>query len=215
MNIILLGCPGAGKGTQAKILTQKYHMTHISTGNIFRDEMAHKTDLGKKVEQYVNSGRLVPDAVVVELVSARLQNSPNGFLLDGFPRTLEQAQALDAFLLTSHLSIDAVIYMRLGEAAVIQRLSARRQCKACGEVYNLVSHPPKAPGICDVCGGTLIQRDDDMPGTVQKRLMVYNDLTDPLVAYYKSNQAFYEVDAAQTPEQVSSIIFKIVEETVP
>lgn len=174
--------------------------------------MAHSTEMGKKVSQYVKSGRLVPDALVSEVVASRLQNCSKGFLLDGFPRTLEQAQVLDAFLSKSNQTIDVVVYLNLKEEEVIRRLSARRQCSGCGEVYNLETRIPRVPDTCDSCGGKLTQREDDMPETIKKRLMVYADLTDPLVAYYKVNQVFYEVDAADPPEEVSASISKIIDE---
>jgi adenylate kinase len=186
MNIVLLGAPGSGKGTQAQPLSVRYKTPHISTGDIFREEMEQMTPLGMKVQEYVNSGRLVPDALVLEVMTQRL-NQPDcekGFLLDGFPRTVAQAESLDEYLRLAKRPLDKVLYLSLSEKEVIRRLSSRRQCVRCGKVYNLMTQPPQIADHCDVDSAGLFQRDDDRPETIEKRLRVFNDLTEPLISYY-------------------------------
>lgn len=214
MRIILLGCPGAGKGTQARILSQRYDLPHIATGDLFRAEISAKSALGLRVADYLKSGTLVPDSLVVEMVAGKLETSSAGFLLDGFPRTLEQAQALDGYLRRSGQRIDLVLYLAVREEAVVERLVSRRSCAACGVLYNLLSRPSQNEGRCDQCGGALVQREDDRETTVRKRLMVYEDLTRPLIAYYHTEYAFHEVDAAQSMEHVTEQILSVIERTV-
>ncbi len=213
MRIVLLGCPGAGKGTQSKLLSARYSVVHIATGDLFRAEIAAKSELGQKVEGYLKSGTLVPDPVVVELVASKLDASPSGWLLDGFPRTLEQAQALDKYLRKSGSAIDLVLYLNMDEKAVVERLTSRRSCKTCGELFNIVTRPPAVEGKCDKCSGELIQREDDSEATVRKRLMVYEDLTRPLVAYYKAEQSFFEVDGNQPTEKVTEALVSIIDQS--
>ena len=211
MNIILLGCPGAGKGTQAKILAEKYGLKHIATGDLFRAEIAAKTPLGLKVGDYLRNGTLVPDHLVVEMVAGKLDGSnAAGYVLDGFPRTLEQAQALDGVLKKTSQRIDAVAYINMKEAEVIQRLSSRRSCSKCGALYNLLTKPPKTEGKCDACGGDIIQREDDSEQTVRKRLLVYNDLTSPLISFYRSEVPFFEIDGAQPIDAVTEALKKLM-----
>lgn len=210
MIIILLGAPGSGKGTQCKRLAERFHFQHVATGDIFRAEIAKKTAIGLKAQDYVKSGKLVPDALVTEMVAGRL-NALETYLLDGFPRNLEQAQALDEMLKKSGTSISLVCYLALPSSEAIKRMSSRRVCSNCGEVYNVLSRPPKAEGVCDLCGGAVVQREDDTEYTAQKRLMVFEDLTQPLVAYYKSEQVFREIDAAQSPEKVEAALAAAVE----
>jgi adenylate kinase len=211
MIVILLGAPGAGKGTQSKVLAAKYGLQHLATGDIFRGEIAAKTTLGVKAQDYVKSGKLVPDALVVEMVAGKLQAGTN-YLLDGFPRNLEQAQALDKFLAKDKASISAVIYLNLPNEEAMKRLTSRRTCSKCGEVYNVLTRPPRTEGKCDACGGEVVQREDDSEATAKKRLMVFEDLTHPLVAYYKAEQVFHEVGAAQAPEKVSSDLFAVIDQ---
>lgn len=208
MNLILLGAPGSGKGTQAKALAQRVKTTHLSTGDVFREEISKQTDLGSKVASYVSTGKLVPDKLVTEVVTARLGALGGPFLLDGFPRTLEQAQALDAYLQKAGKKIDRVIYLSLSEAEVVKRLSARRNCGSCGELYNMLTKPPKRPGYCDKekCGGKLAQREDDKEETVKKRLMVFRDLTEPLISFYKLHENLFEADAAGAPAAITEAI---------
>lgn len=211
MRIVLLGCPGAGKGTQSRALSQKYGLAHISTGDLFRAEIAAKSALGIKVADYLRNGTLVPDAVVVELVAGKLESCEAGFLLDGFPRTLEQAQALDKVLRGQGRQLDLVLYLRLCGDEVLRRLTSRRSCPKCNALYNLLSAPPKAEGKCDACGTELAQREDDTEATVKKRLMVYEDLTRPLAAYYRSEQVFHEIDGAQPVEKVTGAMAAVID----
>ncbi len=210
MIVILLGAPGSGKGTQSMRLADKYGFQHLATGDIFRSEIAQGTELGKKAQDYVKTGKLVPDAIVTEMVAARLDRRKN-YLLDGFPRNLEQAQALDEMLQRNGTKIDLVISLALPTAEAIKRLSSRRICAACAEVYSTLSRPPKVEGVCDKCGGKVIQREDDTEATAAKRMMVFEDLTQPLVAYYKAEQVFHEVDAAQSPEKVEAALSAVIE----
>lgn len=210
MIVILLGAPGSGKGTQSMRLAQKFGFQHLATGDIFRAEIAQGTDLGKKAQDYVKSGKLVPDSIVTEMVAARLD--PKGkYLLDGFPRNLDQAQSLDAILKKEGAAINLVCSLALSSAEAIRRMSSRRICSNCAEVYNVISRPTKVEGVCDKCGGKVIQRDDDTEATAAKRLMVFEDLTHPLVAYYKAEQLFHEVDAAQPPEKVEAALSAVIE----
>ena len=213
MHIVLLGCPGAGKGTQSKILAARHGIAHIATGDLFRAEIAAKSPIGLKVADYLKSGTLVPDSVVVEMVAGKLDAEEKGWLLDGFPRTLEQAQALDKYLAQSGGRIDLVMYLNMPDGVVLKRLTGRRSCEKCGELYNLESRPSQAEGKCDKCGGDLKQREDDSEATVRKRLMVYEDLTRPLVAYYRSEQVFHEIDGNQSAEKVTHALVDCIEAT--
>ncbi len=210
MIVILLGAPGSGKGTQAKILAGKYGFTHLSTGDIFRAEMAQKTALGQKAAEYVKSGKLVPDDIVTEMVAAKLEPGRK-YLLDGFPRNLAQAQALTSMLAPQRQNIDVVVFLNLPQGEAIKRLTSRRICAKCGEVYNTLTKPPKHDAKCDACGGEVVQRDDDSEATAKKRLMVFDDLTHPLVAYYKAEQVFHEVDASQAPEKVTTQLSGVID----
>lgn len=210
MIVILLGAPGSGKGTQSMRLAAKYGFQHLATGDIFRAEIAQGTELGKKAQDYVKAGKLVPDAIVTEMVAARLD--PNGkYLLDGFPRNIDQAQSLDAILKKAGASISLVFSLTLPTAEAIKRMSSRRICSNCGEVYNTISRPTKVEGVCDKCSGKVIQREDDTEATAAKRLMVFDDLTHPLVAFYKAEQLFHEIDAAQSPEKVEAALSAVIE----
>ncbi len=205
MIVILLGAPGSGKGTQSKALAAKYGFAHLSTGDIFRAEMAQKTTLGEKAAEYVKNGKLVPDSIVTEMVAGKLEAGKN-YLLDGFPRNLEQAQSLDAMLKQQKTAVGKVILLDLPQAETLKRLTSRRVCSKCGEVYNVLTKPPKNDAKCDVCGGDVVQRDDDSEATAKKRLMVYDDLTSPLIAYYKAEGVFEQVDASQQPEKVTAAL---------
>src|SRR5579885_2258307 len=216
MRLILLGCPGAGKGTQAKLISQRYHIPQISTGDILRTAIQQGTALGKKVKEIVESGHLVPDAVVIQLVQERLEQSDcqNGFLLDGFPRTVEQSEALQ------HLaSIDYVIDIDVPEEEIINRLSGRRIHPASGRIYHIQNNPPRVAGRDDVTGDPLIQRPDDREETIRKRLQVYQDQTRPLKEYYqhyKGNNGspvprYVKIDGAGTVDEISNKIFSILD----
>ena len=183
MNIILLGAPGAGKGTQGELLREKLQIPTISTGNMLREAMANGTELGKQVKQYMDEGSLVPDDVIMSIVAERVAqpDCANGFILDGVPRTLAQAEAIDA----KGVRIDHVVSLEVDDAAITARMSGRRVCSACGATYHIVNNPPKTEGICDQCGGTVAIRKDDEPATVQHRLDVYHASTEVLKSYYE------------------------------
>jgi adenylate kinase len=198
MRVIFLGPPGVGKGTQADFIAQKYEIPKLSTGDLLRESVANETLLGKEAKGYMNRGELVPDAVVVGLVEEKL-TSPEcqkGFLLDGFPRTEAQADQLSSYLASTGKGLDRVVYFSLSKDEIIRRISGRRSCPECKAVYHLESVPPKQAGICDVCGKSLIQRNDDKPETVESRLAVYQEQTAPLVEYYKTRNILSELDGA-------------------
>jgi adenylate kinase len=208
--VILLGAPGSGKGTQSMRLADKFGFKHLATGDIFRSEIAKGTDLGKKAADYVKNGKLVPDSIVTEMVAARLEKGSD-YLLDGFPRNIDQAQALSEMLKRNGSSIDLVCSLTLPTAEAIRRMASRRICSSCAEVYNVIGRPTKVDGVCDKCGGKVIQREDDTETTAAKRLMVFEDLTQPLVAYYKAEQVFHEIDAAKAPAQVEAALAAVIE----
>ena len=190
LRIILLGPPGAGKGTHAKILSERYHIPHISTGDILRSHMKSETPLGKKAKSFIDHGKLVPDDLVIEMVSHRLEKPDvkNGFILDGFPRTVEQAKALGAMLEERKIPLSFVLEFDTSEEVIIFRLSGRRACPKCGANYHLQNIVPKQDGICDHCGTALIQRKDDTIDTIRERLKVYHEQTEPLVKFYKDKK---------------------------
>lgn len=214
MKIIMLGAPGAGKGTQAKKIAEKYKIPHISTGDIFRANIKNGTELGNKAKTYMDQGLLVPDELVVDLVVDRVkqEDCTNGYVLDGFPRTIPQAEALDAALDAIGEKIDYAINVEVPDENIIRRMSGRRACVACGATYHLVHIPPKAEGICDTCGKELILRDDDKPETVEKRLNVYHDQTQPLIDYYTKKNVLVEVDGTVDMADVFAAIVKILGE---
>lgn len=196
MNLILLGPPGAGKGTQATRIIEKYNVPHISTGDIFRENIKNNTPLGQKAQEYMNKGELVPDQLVVDIALDRLSKDDckNGFLLDGFPRTVFQADALDKFLKDQGKGIDLVINIEVEDKMLIERLDARRVCPTCAATYNVIGMPPKKEGICDKCNDTLIQRKDDKKETVGNRIKVYHEQTSPLIDYYKEKGLIKDFD---------------------
>lgn len=196
MNLILLGPPGAGKGTQATRIVEKYKVPHISTGDIFRENIKNNTPLGQKAQEYMNKGELVPDQLVVDIALDRLgkDDCKNGFLLDGFPRTVFQADALDKFLKDKGKGIDLVINIEVEDKMLIERLDARRVCPTCAATYNVIGMPPKKEGICDKCNDTLIQRKDDKKETVGNRIKVYHEQTSPLIEYYKEKGLIKDFD---------------------
>ncbi len=212
MNIILLGYPGSGKGTQAKVLSQKLNMFHVSTGDIFRDELAKKTPLGEEVSSYLNAGRLVPDKLVLEVLKARLGTETRGLLFDGFPRTVEQAESLDNWFVSRGQSLDAVVFLNVSEEEVAKRLGARRTCSGCGRIYNTISAPPAKENVCDACGKPLLIREDDKPEVIGRRLQVYKDQTEPLLAYYRDSGNFFEADASLPPETVAEKVGSLLRE---
>ncbi len=199
MKIVMLGAPGAGKGTQAKKISEKFSIPHISTGDIFRANIKNGTELGKKAKVYMDQGLLVPDELVVDLVVDRLkqEDCKNGYILDGFPRTIPQAEALDAALIAIGEKMDYAINIEVPDDYIINRMAGRRACVSCGGTYHIVNIPTKVEGICDVCGGALILRDDDKPETVKKRLDVYHEQTQPLVDYYQGKGILVDVDGTK------------------
>lgn len=212
MKIIMLGAPGAGKGTQAKMIADKYGIPHISTGDIFRANIKNGTELGKKAKGYMDQGLLVPDELVVDLVADRIvqDDCKNGFVLDGFPRTIPQAEALDEALKKLGTSIDYALNIEVPDDNIVTRMSGRRACVSCGATYHLVHIPPKKEGICDRCGAALILRDDDKPETVKKRLAVYHEQTQPLIDYYTKQSILRTVDGTQDMNDVFAEIVKIL-----
>ncbi len=214
MKIIMLGAPGAGKGTQAKKIAEKYKIPHISTGDIFRANIKEGTELGKKAKTYMDQGLLVPDELVVDLVVDRVKQDDctNGYVLDGFPRTIPQAESLDAALEKIGEKIDYAINVEVPDENIVRRMSGRRACLGCGATYHIEHIPPKTEGICDTCGKELVLRDDDKPETVTKRLNVYHEQTQPLIDYYTDKKVLAEVDGTKDMAEVFSDIVKILGE---
>ncbi|MBP1950026.1 adenylate kinase [Virgibacillus litoralis] len=204
MNLILMGLPGAGKGTQAEKINEKYHIPHISTGDMFRLAIKEGTDLGKKAKEYMDQGELVPDEVTIGIVKERLgkDDCKNGFLLDGFPRTIAQAEALQSLLADLKESIDYVLHVDVPEEKLVERLTGRRICPNCGATYHVIYNPPKHEGICDKDGSELIQREDDQAETVKKRLEVNMKQTQPLLDFYQEKGYLVTVDGDQEIDQV-------------
>lgn len=210
MNIILLGPPGAGKGTQAAYIKEFKKVPHISTGDIFRQNIKDGTELGKKAKEYMDKGLLVPDSVVVELIEDRLTwtDAENGFMLDGFPRTIAQAEALDKSLAKTGKTIDAVINIEVDFSVLTERITGRRICRKCGATLHIKFNPPKKDGICDLCGGELYQRDDDKEETVVKRLNEYQEKTQPLIEFYNKKGVLININGQQDIDLVTKDIEK-------
>ena len=208
MNIILFGAPGAGKGTQAAELVKKYNLTHISTGEMFRDAIAKQTEMGKLANSLISKGNLVPDEVTIGLVKERLaqEDCKNGFILDGFPRTLPQAECLDIICQELNIKIDYVIDIEVSEEDVIERLSARRVCKSCGTSFHLILNKPKQEGICDICGGELYTRKDDNKESVIVRIKTYQEQTSQLIDYYKKKGILLKINGQQKINDVTNEI---------
>ena len=213
VKIIMLGAPGAGKGTQAKKIAEKYSVPHISTGDIFRANIKNGTELGKKAKTYMDQGALVPDELVVDLVVDRVaqDDAKNGYVLDGFPRTIPQAEALDAALAKLNDKVDYAIDVDVPDENIIDRMSGRRACVTCGGTYHIKYNPTKVENVCDACGGKLILRDDDQPETVKNRLKVYHDQTQPLIDYYTEKKILKSVDGTQDMSEVFNCIVDILE----
>ncbi|ANQ53900.1 adenylate kinase [Thermosipho sp. 1063] len=212
MNIVFLGPPGAGKGTYAKKLANILNIPHISTGDIFREEIASKSDLGKKVEEILKRGELVPDDLTNTIVKERLSkyDCKKGFILDGFPRTVAQAKALDEILKKLGRELGYAIYFEASEEVVVERISNRRICKNCGKIYNLITLPPKVNGKCDVCGGELYQREDDREEVVRKRYKVYMENTFPVIEYYRKSNKLFTVDGSMDVDSVIKEVLNII-----
>ena len=199
MRIIMLGAPGAGKGTQAKMIASKFGIPHISTGDIFRSNIKNGTELGKKAKEYMDQGLLVPDSLTCDLVVDRIaqEDAANGYVLDGVPRTIPQAEALTEALKARGEAIDFAIDIEVPDESIVTRMSGRRACLGCGSTYHIKYNPPKQDGLCDACGKDLVLRDDDKPETVQKRLDVYHEQTQPLIAYYTEAGFLKELDGTK------------------
>lgn len=212
MNLILLGPPGAGKGTQAVKIVEKYHIPHISTGDIFRENIKKGTELGKKAQEYMNRGELVPDDLVIEIACNRLlaEDCAQGFLLDGFPRTVYQAEKLDEFLESHGKKVEHVLDIAVDKEELIARLIGRRVCKSCGASYHIVNMPPKKEGVCDTCGGELYQRADDTKETVENRIEVYEAQTMPLIDYYEKAGVIAHIDGSTGLENVFADIVNVL-----
>ena len=210
MNIIFLGAPGAGKGTQAEIVSEKLAIPTVSTGNIIRAALKNETAMGLKARAYIEAGDLVPDDVVIGIIQERLaeDDCKNGFILDGFPRTIPQAEALDAM----GIVIDKVIDIEVPDEKIAQRLSGRRVCRNCGNSYHIEYKKPASEGICDACGGDLVQRADDAPETVLERLSVYHEKTEPLKAYYEKKNRLFTVQGQERVEDTTALTLKLLEE---
>ncbi len=204
LRLVIFGPPGAGKGTQAKMLSEKLGVPHIATGDIFREAVKAGTELGKLAKQYMDRGELVPDEVVIGIVEERLRrpDCSKGFILDGFPRTIKQAEALDEMLQRMGVKLDAVVNLEVSEDEVVKRISLRRTCRNCGAIYHLITNPPKKEGVCDKCGGELYQRDDDREETVRSRLRVYRQQTEPLLKFYEQRGLLKNVDGEKPIEEV-------------
>ena len=208
MKIVMLGAPGAGKGTQARMISEKFGIPHISTGDIFRANLKNGTELGKKAKSYMDQGILVPDELTCDLVVDRItkEDCANGYILDGFPRTIPQAEALTAALEKLGTAIDYAIDVDVPDESIVYRMGGRRACPSSGATYHVRFNPPKEEDICDTCGAKLILRDDDKPETVQKRLDVYHKQTQPLIAYYTEKGILHKVDGTQKMNEVFNVI---------
>lgn len=212
MRVIFLGPPGAGKGTQAVKIAKEYNIPHISTGDIFRKNIKNETELGKKAKEYIDKGDLVPDKLVVSIVADRLKedDAKDGYLLDGFPRTLKQAKALDEVLENMGTKLDVVINIEVDLSVLIKRITGRRICKDCGETYHIDFNPSKKEGVCDKCGGKLYQREDDNAETVKNRIDVYNKQTAPLIDYYSKVDLIETIDGENSIDKVTKEIIESI-----
>lgn len=212
MKIIMLGAPGAGKGTQAKKIAEKYQIPHVSTGDIFRSNMKEGTELGMKAKAYMDQGALVPDELTIGMLMDRIakEDCKNGYVLDGFPRTIPQAESLKNALSENGQKIDFAVNVDVPDENIISRMAGRRACVACGATYHIVYNPPKTEDVCDICGQKLILRDDDKPETVKKRLAVYHEQTQPLIEYYDKEGVLANVDGTQDLKKVFSDITAIL-----
>ena len=213
MKLIALGSPGVGKGTYAKEIVEKYNITTISTGDLFRENIKNETEVGKKVKEIIDAGRLVPDEITVEMMRERLSrdDTKNGFILDGFPRTIPQAEALAEFT-----EIDMALNFKADKDIIMQRLTGRRTCSKCGATFHVVNIPPKVENVCDKCGGELVQRSDELPEVIEERLRVYEEQTAPLIDYYKEKGLLKEItineDMGKSREIILERIFKVIDE---
>ncbi|MDO5028545.1 MAG: adenylate kinase [Bacillota bacterium] len=210
MRLVILGPPGAGKGTQANEIVERYNIPHISTGDILRENIKKGTDLGMEAKKFMDKGELVPDSLVLSLIQERIsrEDTKDGFLLDGFPRNVSQATVLDAELDKLGIKLDKVINIIVDPSKLIERATSRRVCPTCGETYNILAKPPKVEGKCDKDGSDLIIRSDDTEETVSRRIKVYTEQTSPLIDYYKAQGTLFDVDGSQSIEKVTADIFE-------
>jgi len=209
MRIVLLGAPGAGKGTQCKNLVAQYGLLHLSSGDILRRHRANGTELGEKAQSYMDSGALVPDEIIIEMMTEEIKQAPDsGFILDGFPRTVNQAVELQKALAGTGRNIDAVLNLKIDDRIVVERLTGRRSCPQCGAVYHIKNLKPKVQGVCDHDGTELVQRSDDSPDVVANRLETYYRQSEPLVEYYKNNGTVFDFDAGRDPDEVKASVFE-------
>ena len=213
MNLILLGPPGCGKGTQAKMLTEKHHIPQISTGDILREAVKQETPMGVEAKNYMNAGKLVPDEVVIGIIQDRLKQSDceNGFILDGFPRTVVQAEALDSTLTSMQKKIEHALSITVADEELLGRLTGRRTCRSCGAMYHVMFNPPKKEGVCDACSGELYQRDDDTEETIRNRLNVYTQQTAPLIDYYQGKGLLRNIAGTGKIEEILEKIQAVLE----
>ena len=212
MKLLLIGPPGVGKGTQAKFLIEKFNIPQISTGDMLRENVREKTKLGNEAKTCMDSGKLVPDEIILNMIKNRLneRDCENGYVLDGFPRTIPQAQGLDLLLLNLKQKIDHVIIMKIDDSLIIERLSNRRSCKNCNKIYNLIYNPPLIKNKCNDCHGNLYLRDDDKPNTIQKRLNVYHEQTEPLIDYYSKQNINQEINAQGSIEEIKNTMLNSI-----
>ena len=214
MKIIMLGAPGAGKGSQASRFAKEYQLPHISTGDIFRANLKEETELGKRAKSFMDKGELVPDDITIAMLLDRIhkEDCKNGYILDGFPRTIPQAEALKEALAKKDEKIDLALDVEASDELIIKRMAGRRTCPACGAIYHIVTLPPKTEGICDRCGADLIQRKDDNEETVKNRLKIYHEVTEPLISYYKKEGILEEIDGAEELDKVFEKVKRIIHE---
>lgn len=212
MIVLLLGPPGVGKGTQSDNITHEFNINKISTGDILRDAVKNETEVGLEAKQYMVSGELVPDSIILKIIDVRMKDPDcsNGFILDGFPRTIPQAEGLDSILEKAELKIDKVLCLKADEENIINRMTSRRVCKTCGKVYNTISLPPAKDGICDNDDTKLIQRTDDKEETIRNRFDVYRKQTEPLINYYKNKNLLFEVDSNGSIDEIKNNIFNLL-----
>ena len=214
MKIIMLGAPGAGKGSQASRIAKEYQLPHISTGDIFRANLKEETELGKRAKSFMDKGELVPDDITIAMLLDRIhkEDCKNGYILDGFPRTIPQAEALKEALAKKDEKIDLALDVEASDELIIKRMDGRRTCPACGAIYHIVTLPPKTEGICDRCGADLIQRKDDNEETVKNRLKIYHEVTEPFISYYKKEGILEEIDGAEELDKVFEKVKRIIHE---
>lgn len=212
MKIVMLGAPGAGKGTQADRIAQKFHIPHISTGDIFRSNIKNDTELGRKAKSYIDQGLLVPDEVTIDMLMDRIaeKDCAEGYILDGFPRTIPQAESLTETLAKRGESIDVALNIDVPDETIIGRMSGRRACPNCGATYHVVFAPPAKADVCDQCGSALVIRDDDKPETVRRRLDVYHEQTKPLIGYYEKQQVLHTIDGTMSMDDVFAEVSRIL-----